>query len=64
MKIVSIVAYGAAKDGYSPDKLNQILFDPALVKIRERSGDQAAQNHLKISLRLAEYQMRAPERTQ
>lgn len=65
MKIASIVACTAAKDGYSPDKIHQILLhDPALVKIRERSGDRAAQNHLKIALRFAEYQMRAHYPTQ
>jgi hypothetical protein len=58
MKIASIVAYTAAKDSYTPEKINRILqHDPALVKIRQRSEEQAAQNHLKIAMRLVNYQM-------
>lgn len=65
MKIASIVAYTAAKDVYNLDKIHQILLhDPALVKIRERSGDHAAQNHLKIAMRLADYQMRSHQQPQ
>jgi len=62
IKTASIVAYAAAKDGYTPEKINQILqHDPALVKIRQRSGEQAAQNHLKIAMRLVDYQMRSQQ---
>lgn len=65
MKTASSVAYAAAKDGYNPDKIHQILLhDPALVKIRERSGEQAAQNHLKIAMRLVNYQMRSHQQSQ
>lgn len=64
MKTASVVAYAAANDGYSPDKIHQILLhDPALVKIRGRSGDQAAQNHLKIAMRLVDYKMRSPDQS-
>ncbi len=64
MKIESIVACGAAKNGYSPDKIRQILLhDPALVKIKECSGDVAAQNYLKIALWFADYQMRSRQQS-
>lgn len=65
IKTASIVAYAPARDGYSFDEIRQILLhDPALVKIRQRSGDAAVQNHLKIALRFAEYQMRLHQQPQ
>lgn len=64
MKTASIVAYGAASGGYSPDKFHQILLhNPTFVKIRGRSDDGAEQNHLKIALRFADYQMRSQGRS-
>jgi len=58
MKTAITVAKSAMKDGYTGQRLNRILeHDPQLVKIRQRSGELAAQNHLKIAIQNAQYSL-------
>ena len=58
MKTAITVAKSAMKDGYTGQRLNWILeHDPQLVKIRQRSGELAAQNHLKIAIQNAQYSL-------
>lgn len=61
LKTAGIVAITAMKDNQSPEKIQKILeHDPELVKIRQRGGVNAVQNHLSIAMRNAEYQKRSP----
>ena len=58
MKTAITVAIAAMKDGYTGQRLNRILeHDPQLVKIRQRGGDLAAQNHLKNAIQNAQYRL-------
>jgi hypothetical protein len=64
MKTAFTVALAATKDGHTPERICQILeSDPVLVKIRQRSGEQAVQNHLKIVMRNTNSAMRAPNQS-
>lgn len=65
VKTAGIVAIAALIDGHSPERIQKILdHDPEVTKIRQRAGENAAQNHLAIAMRNAEYRRRSPSHPQ
>ncbi len=65
MATAGVVAYAAMKDGYTDERLHQILeHDPQLIKIKQRAGEEAAQNHIKLAMRKAEYKVRSQKQPQ
>jgi len=65
MATAGVVAYAAMKDGHLSNTIHQILeHDPQLIKIKQRAGEEATQNHIKLAMRKAEYKVRSQKQPQ